>query len=80
MNPRVVSVEAIKGSQLKLFFENNETKVFDVTPFLDKGIFKELKDFNYFKQATVAFGSVEWPHDQDFSNDTLYLLSTTLDS
>ncbi len=79
MNPRVVSVEAIKGSLLKLSFENNEIKVFDVTPFLDKGIFKELKDFNYFKQATVAFGSVEWPHEQDFSNDTLYLLSTTLD-
>lgn len=80
MNPRVISVEAIKDSQLKLFFDNNEIKVFDVTPFLDKGIFKELKDFNYFKQATVAFGSVEWPHEQDFSNDTLYLLSTILDS
>jgi len=80
MNPRVISVEAIKSSQLKLSFENNETKIFDVTPFLDKGIFNELKDFNYFKQATVAFGSVEWPHEQDFSNDTLYLLSTALDS
>ena len=80
MNPRVVSVEAIQGSQLKLSFENNEIKVFDVTPFLEKGIFKELQDFNYFKQATVAFGSVEWPNEQDFSNDTLYLLSTTLDS
>ena len=80
MNPRVVSVEAIQGSQLKLSFENNEIKVFDVTPFLEKGIFKELQDFNYFKQATVAFDSVEWPNEQDFSNDTLYLLSTTLDS
>ena len=80
MNPRVVAVEAKTDHILKLSFENNEVKMFDVSPFLDKGIFKELKDFNYFKQATVAFGSVEWPHEQDFSNDTLYLLSTPLDS
>jgi len=80
MNPRVISVEAVKEHFLKLSFENNEVKLFDATPFLDKGIFKELKDYNYFKQASVAFGSVEWPHEQDFSNDTLYLLSASLDS
>ncbi|KGK01519.1 DUF2442 domain-containing protein [Thalassotalea sp. ND16A] len=80
MNPRVISVEAIKDHTLKLSFENNETRLFDVSPFLEKGIFKELQDYNYFKRVSVAFGSVEWPHEQDFSNDTLYLLSTSLDS
>jgi hypothetical protein len=80
MNPLVVSVEAVQNHVLKLAFENDEVKLFDASPFLDKGIFKELQDLNYFKQATVAFGSVEWPHEQDFSNDTLYLLSTPLDS
>ncbi len=80
MNPRVVSVEAINNSILKLSFENQEIKLFDASPFFEKGIFQELKDFNYFKQASVAFGSVEWPHEQDFSHDTLYLLSTPLDS
>ena len=76
MNPRVVSVEVENKYILKLAFENDETKLFDVSPFLDKGIFKELKDFSYFKQVKVAFGSIEWPHEQDFSKDTLYLLST----
>jgi len=80
MNPRVVAVEAKTDHILKLSFENYEVKLFDVSPFLNKGIFKELQDFNYFKKASVAFGSVEWPHEQDFSNDTLYLLSTPLDS
>jgi len=80
MNPRVISVEAVKEHILKLSFENNEIKLFDASPFLDKGIFKELQDYNYFKQASVVFGSVEWPHEQDFSNDTLYLLGITLDS
>lgn len=76
MNPRVIAVEAEQKYILKLVFENNEVRLFDASPFLDKGIFNELKDFNYFKQVKVAFGSIEWPHEQDFSKDTLYLLST----
>jgi len=78
MNPRVITVEATNNHFLKLSFDNDEIKLFDVSPFLDKGIFKELQDYNYFKQASVAFGSVEWPHEQDFSYDTLYLLSKPL--
>jgi len=78
MNPKVISVEAKTNHMLKLSFENSEVKMFDVSPFLEKGIFKELQDFNYFKQASVVFGSVEWPHEQDFSNDTLYVLSTSI--
>ncbi len=80
MNPHVVSVEVIKEYVLKIAFENKEVRLFDTSPFLDKGIFNELKDINYFKQVRVAFGAVEWPHEQDFSKDTLYLLSTPLKS
>ncbi len=80
MNPRVITVEATNNHFLKLSFDNDEVKLFDASPFLGKGIFKELQDYNYFKQATVAFGSVEWPHEQDFSYDTLYLLSKPLAS
>ena len=78
MNPQVKQVEPMPNYRLKVQFENNEIKEFDTTPFLDKGIFKELKDEVYFKQVRVAFGSVEWPHEQDFSKDTLYLLGTPL--
>ncbi|HIE39920.1 MAG TPA: DUF2442 domain-containing protein [Thiomicrorhabdus sp.] len=80
MNPRVITVEATNNYFLKLSFDKDEIKLFDARPFLDKGIFKELQDLNYFKQASVAFGSVEWPHEQDFSYNTLYLLSKPLAS
>ena len=80
MNPKVIAVEAKRDHFLKLSFENNEIKIFDVSPFLNKGIFKELEDYNYFRRAVVSFGSVEWPHEQDFSYDTLYLLSKPLAS
>jgi len=80
MNPRVITVEATNNHFLKLSFDNDEIKLFDASPFLEKGIFKELQDYNYFKQVSVAFGSVEWPHEQDFSYDTLYLLSKPFSS
>ena len=78
MNPAVTHVEPLPNYRLKIIFENGDARLFDVSPYLDKGIFTELKDDAYFRQARVAFGAVSWPHDQDLSKDTLYLLSTAL--
>ena len=76
MTPNVKVVEPLPGYKLRLQFANDEVRDFDTTPFLDKGIFVELKDEEYFNAVRVSFGSVEWPNEQDFSKDTLYLLST----
>ncbi len=77
MNPEVKLAEALPNHKLKIQFVNDEIKEFDVTPYLDKGIFSELKNDDYFNQVRVAFGAVEWPNEQDFSKDTLYLLGST---
>ena len=74
MNPKVVTVDPLPGYFLKLRFESGEVKLFDVKPYLDKGVFQELRDIEYFNQVRVSFGSVEWPREQDLSRDTLYLL------
>ncbi len=74
MNPTVANVTPLANHILKLTFSSNETRLFDVKPYLGKGIFRELKDEAYFKSVRIAFGAVEWPNEQDFSNDTLYLL------
>ena len=78
MNPFVKSVQALDNYKLRVEFENDELKEFVVEPFLEKGIFSELKDQSYFKQVKVAFGSIEWPNEQDFSKDTLYLLGVSI--
>ncbi len=75
MNPTVVTVKPENNYKLSITFDNGEKRLFDVTPFLDKGIFSELKNIDYFKKVKVAFGAIEWPHEQDFSKDTLYMLS-----
>ena len=74
MNPAVVTVKPESDYKLVITFENGEKRLFDVTPFLDKGVFTELKNVDYFQKVKVAFGAIEWPNDQDFSKDTLYIL------
>ncbi len=75
MNPRVVSVHARKNFTLELLFENQEKRLFDATPFLKKGLFKELQNPEIFATASVFDGTVRWIHDQDLCPDTLYLHS-----
>ena len=75
MNPRVEKVEATNSHTLIVTFSNGEIREFDVKPYMDKGIFIELQDLSYFRSARVVAGSVEWPHEQDFSFDTLYVAS-----
>ena len=76
INPDVKQAKVLDNYKLKIIFSNDEIKEFDVSPYLDKGIFTELKNPSYFNQVRVAFGSVEWPNEQDFSKDTLYILGT----
>ena len=73
MNPRVKSVAAISSYKLKIIFNNGEEGIYDCKPLLDFGVFKELKDIHYFKQAKAQDGTVVWPHEQDICPDTLYL-------
>lgn len=72
MNPRVKTVVAKEGYRLEIAFSNGEVGVYDCTPILDFGVFKELQDLGYFKQARVVGGTVVWPHEQDICPDTLY--------
>jgi hypothetical protein len=68
----VIAVKPMKDHRLELTFENGERKIFDITPYLDKGIFKKLKNENLFKQVKVSFDTIEWPGEIDIDPETLY--------
>ena len=70
---KVISVEPIEDHKIKVALSNGRCGVFDASPYLDKGVFQELKDQAYFRQIKVAFGGVMWPHEQDFSPETIEL-------
>jgi hypothetical protein len=68
----VIEVEPLSNYQLLLTFENGEKRIFDMKPYLDKGIFKELKDERIFKSVRISFDSIEWCNKADIDPEILY--------
>ena len=79
MEPLLQSATALRSHELELEFSNGERRVFDVKPYLDKGIFTRLKDWNYFSRVQAHPRFVSWPEEQDFSVDTLWVRSRVLE-
>ena len=80
INPQVTDAIPQENYCLALTFSNGEQRLFDLTPYLDKGVFKELRETGYFRRVRVVAGSIEWPNEQDLSYDTLYLRSVPVQS
>jgi hypothetical protein len=75
MNPRVKKVTPNSNYTICLIFDNGEEGIFDVKPYLDKGIFKELRDLHLFNSVKPFMGTIQWKNGQDFCPDTLYIES-----
>ncbi|MGD9200210.1 MAG: DUF2442 domain-containing protein [Chitinispirillia bacterium] len=73
MNPRVKNVGVCGEYTLHIVFTNGEEGIYDCSNLLNFGVFKELKDKQYFKRVSVSHGTVVWPHEQDICPDTLYI-------
>ncbi len=67
----VISAKPDKDFRVRVVLSNGRTGTFDVSPYLDKGIFVELKDPKYFRKVRAAYGGIAWPHGQDFSPETI---------
>ena len=78
MNPRVTAVKPTADHKLVLGFDDGDRRVYDCSRLLDSGVFRELRDLDYFERVHVLDGTVVWPHEQDICPDTLYLDSLPL--
>ena len=69
----VLSVRALDNWRLKVALSNGKEGGFDMSPYLDKGVFCELKDVEYFTQVSTVYGNsgIGWPNEQDLSAYTL---------
>jgi hypothetical protein len=68
----VVAVEAKPNYLLHLEFENGEKRIFDMSPYMDKKPFVQLKGSPLFAMAFVDYGTVVWPNNIDIAPETLY--------
>ncbi len=67
----VKTVKPLPDYRLYVEIENGRTGIFDMRPYLDRGMFSELKNEHYFRQVGIMFGSVTWPNHQDIAPETL---------
>ena len=69
----VVKAEYVDDYRIKLWFNNNVTKVVDLKSSLKGLVFEPLKDLDYFKKFSVKYNTVEWENGAGFA--PAYLLS-----
>jgi hypothetical protein len=75
MYPAVKKVKSVEDYKLLLTFSNGEKRLFNMKPYLNKGIFKQLKDVALFNTVRVSFDTVEWDNEADFDPEVLYTQS-----
>jgi hypothetical protein len=68
----VIDVKPLDDYKVLLTFEGNEKKVFDVKPYISKGIFKQLRDEKVFRSVKVSFDTIQWDNEADFCPEFLY--------
>jgi hypothetical protein len=67
----VTAVEPLENYKLKVKLSDSRIGIFDVSPYLNMGVFRELKDPKYFRRVYVDYGTVVWPHEQDIAPETI---------
>lgn len=68
----IIEVQPLDDYQLLLTFDNYEKKIKDMKPYLDRGVFKELRDKKFFKNVKIAYGTISWDGRIDLCADELY--------
>ena len=68
----VKNVKVLEGYKLLVTFENDENRIFDMSPYLTIGKFQELKDKSLFKSVKICFDSIEWENHMDLDPEFLY--------
>jgi len=74
----VIRVKPCDNYFLELWFDTGEHRLFDVKPYLDRGVFTRLQNIDLFRRAFVALDTVCWPGDLDIAPETLYDLSVPI--
>ncbi len=68
---KIVSVKPLPNFKIQIVTSSGISGIFDVKPYLSGSAFKQLLDESYFKLVRPAHHGVAWPHNQDFSSDTI---------
>lgn len=68
----VTEVHALGDYSLALRFQDGKRGIFDVKPYLGKGVFKDLKNPDYFSPVSIENGDASWTSGADKAPERLY--------
>lgn len=72
LRPTAKMVTPLPDYMLRIRFDNEETKIFDVKPYIKGSWYGELTNPAYFSSVSVNGFSVEWANGQDLCPDEIY--------
>lgn len=71
--PVVVDAKYLSDYKIHVVFNNGEERIADFSMWgLGRGVYKPLKDKNYFKSFFVDGWTISWPNGADIAPETLY--------
>ena len=71
----VCEVKTYPDYKLGIVFDNGESRIFDMKPYLHYTVFRRLENTAFFSLARVDYGTVTWPDEIDIAPETLYCQS-----
>jgi len=68
---KIISAIPQPDYRVMVEFKNGVKGVFNMTPYLNDGVFQKLKDRSFFNAVHVEYGTLVWPEEIDIAPDTV---------
>lgn len=68
---KIIKAVPLDNFLIDIVTSSGVSGIFDVKPYLRGSAFKELEDESYFRLVRPAHHGIMWPHEQNFSSDTI---------
>lgn len=72
MSHAVTSVACKEDYILSVAFDNGESGLLDMKPYLSFGVFKKIQDPSIFKTAHISFDAIAWECGADLDPEFVY--------
>ncbi len=65
-------VTAIDGYRIRVSFIDGTTGIVELSDFIEKGIFRDLKDENLFRKVYISGSAIAWSDELEIDTDAIY--------